>query len=58
MRQKTRIAYVNLRVTPEFKEMVTALAAAENRSITSLVEWLVLDHLKRNSKKDPEPPAG
>jgi hypothetical protein len=47
-RQKT--AQVNLRIRPELKEAAEKAAAADNRSLTSLVEKLLTDHLKKSGE--------
>ena len=38
---------LNLRVTPEFKELVRVAAEHESRSISNLLEVLVRDHCRR-----------
>lgn len=43
-RQKT--AQVNLRIKPELKAAAEKAAIAENRSLTSLIEVLLMAHLK------------
>lgn len=40
-----------LSVTPALQARLAALAHAENRSITSFLEWLVLEHEKRTRAK-------
>ncbi|MEI2806752.1 MAG: hypothetical protein V9G18_12675 [Albidovulum sp.] len=45
-----------LSVAPALQARLAALAAAENRSITSLLEWLVLEHDKRTRAKEPVKP--
>lgn len=57
MKIKKKTATLNLKVAPDFKARLTALAAAENRSITSLVEWLVLEHERRTQAKARAKPA-
>lgn len=37
---------LQLRITPELKEKLQALAEAENRSINSYIEMLILEKLK------------
>lgn len=43
-RQKT--AQVNLRLKPELKAAAEEAARADNRSLTSLIETLLLSHLR------------
>jgi len=38
---------LNLRVTPEFKDLVRAAAEQESRSISNLLEVLVRDYCRR-----------
>lgn len=45
---------LNLRVSPEFKELVRVAAEHESRSISNLLEVLVRDYCRR---KGVEPPA-
>jgi hypothetical protein len=52
MEKQKKTDTLNLKVTPEFKARLAALAAEENRSITSLVEWLVLEHDQRPRPKE------
>lgn len=52
MKIKKKTATLNLKITPDFKVRLVELARAENRSITSLVEWLVLAHEKRIKPKE------
>lgn len=46
----TKTVPLNLRVTPEFKALLVRLAAGENRTITSYLEWLV----KRDARRQRE----
>jgi len=52
---------LNLRVTPEFKELVRVAAEHESRSISNLLEVLVRDHCRRRrvaaTSAEPAPPA-
>jgi hypothetical protein len=52
---------LNLRVTPEFKELVRVAAEHESRSISNLLEVLVRDHCRRRgvaaTTGEPAPPA-
>lgn len=55
MTPENKTALLNLKVTPSFKARVKQLAAEENRSITSLLEWLVLEHQKKKAREPPNP---
>lgn len=39
---------IPLRVSPEFKKLLTALAKAERRSANAMIEVAVLDYIKRH----------
>jgi hypothetical protein len=43
-----KTAQVNLRLDPQLKAMADKAAAADNRSLTFLVEKLLSDYLKKN----------
>jgi hypothetical protein len=43
-RRKTH--QLNLRITPELKAMADQAAADDQRTLTSLIEKLLMDHLK------------
>lgn len=45
-REKT--ANLNLRLKPELKELAIKAASDDQRSLTSLIEKLLVDHLKDN----------
>jgi hypothetical protein len=45
MATETKTAQVNLRLTQSLKEAAEKAAAADHRSLTSLVEKLLSDHL-------------
>jgi predicted HicB family RNase H-like nuclease len=47
MPQKT--ATLNLRVTPEIKELARLAAAKEHRTVANLIEVLIRDYCNRNS---------
>jgi hypothetical protein len=47
MAKETKIAQVNLRIQPSLKAAAEKAAAADQRSLTSLVEKLLTDHLKK-----------
>lgn len=38
---------VRLRITPELKEKLQALAAAENRTVSNYIESLIIRELKK-----------
>ena len=56
--QRTKTAQINLRIAPALKAAAERAAAADHRSLTSLVEKLLSDHLKAAGHLDPEPPRG
>jgi hypothetical protein len=45
--KETKDAQVNLRIQPSLKRAAEKAAADDQRSLTSLVEKLLTDHLKR-----------
>ncbi len=47
--QRNKTAQINLRVTPAFKEAAEKAAAADHRSLTSLVEKLLSDYIEAHS---------
>jgi hypothetical protein len=47
MAKETKIAQVNLRIQPSLKAAAEKAAAADQRSLTSLVEKLLVDYLKK-----------
>ncbi len=44
--KRLKTAQVNLRIDPALKEAAERAAQHENRSLTSLIEKLLLDHLR------------
>ena len=46
MAKEVKTAQVNLRITPSLKAAADKAAADDSRSLTSLVEKLLTDHLK------------
>jgi hypothetical protein len=46
--KRLKTAQVNLRLDPQLKALADKAAAADNRSLTSLVEKLLTDYLKKN----------
>jgi len=45
MAEKTE--YLNLRITPEFKEALRKAAEMEHRSIANMIEVLIRDHCQK-----------
>lgn len=50
MKLSPRTAQVNLRISPELKREAEAAAEADNRSLTSLIEKLLIDHLRATGR--------
>jgi hypothetical protein len=46
MNNRTKTAQVNLRIRPELKEAAERAATEDQRTLTSLVEKLLMDHLR------------
>ena len=46
--KRIKTAQVNLRILPELKEAAERAASDDQRSLTSLVEKLLTDHLRKN----------
>lgn len=44
--KRLKTAQVNLRLKPELKAAAEEAARVDNRSLTSLIEKLLMDHLK------------
>jgi len=58
MNKRIKTAQVNLRILPELKEAAERAASDDQRSLTSLVEKLLTDHLREKgyfSNLDDEP---
>lgn len=58
MQRRARTAQVNFRTFPELKAAAERAAAADNRSLTSLIEMLLLEHVRalgycRSNGHDP-----
>lgn len=47
MARETKDAQVNLRITPSLKKAAEKAAADDQRSLTSLVEKLLVEHIKK-----------
>jgi hypothetical protein len=45
--QETKTALVNLRIRPSLKQAAEKAAADDHRSLTSLIEKLLADHLRK-----------
>lgn len=46
MNAKAKAATLTVRIAPEVREALEAIAKAEHRSLTNMVEFLVLERLK------------
>jgi len=44
-------AITNLRIRPELKRAAEAAAKDDNRTLTSLIEWLIADHCRRTGRQ-------
>jgi predicted HicB family RNase H-like nuclease len=54
MKLTPRTEQVHLRLSPDLKKAAEAAAAAQRRSLTSLIEGLLLDHLASTESKKSE----
>jgi hypothetical protein len=54
MKLRPRTTQVNLRISPELKEAAERAAGADQRSLTSLIEKLLVDHLKSTGQFDQQ----
>ena len=52
MKNMGKTVNVNLKVTPEFKALLVKQSMAQNRSITSYLEWLVMQDAARTDPKN------
>jgi hypothetical protein len=57
MQKRIKTAQVNLRLEPSLKEAAEKAAADDHRSLTSLIEKLLSDHLRERGYL-PKPGAG
>jgi hypothetical protein len=48
MPERNKIAQINLRILPTLKTAAEKAAAADNRSLTSLIEKLLQDYLRKH----------
>ncbi|MGA7451641.1 MAG: hypothetical protein WBW73_10310 [Rhodoplanes sp.] len=55
MKKETRSAVMQLRVRPSIKKAAEEAAAADNRSLTSLVEKLLTDYLRQHAAHSKTP---
>ena len=46
--KRLKTAQVNLRIDPDLKALADKAAAADQRSLTSLIEKLLTEHLRKN----------
>ena len=53
MAREAKTAQVNLRLQPSLKEAAEKAAADDRRSLTSLVEKLLVDHLRERGYLPP-----
>lgn len=53
MAKETKTAQVNLRLPPSLKAAAEQAAAKDRRSLTSLIEKLLTDHLESNGFLKP-----
>ncbi|TNJ36433.1 hypothetical protein FGE21_19945 [Phaeobacter sp. B1627] len=51
MREK-KTSQINLRISPSLKVAADRAAAADQRSLTSLIEKLLMDHLRKSGFMD------
>jgi hypothetical protein len=49
--KRIKTAQVNLRIHPKLKASAEKAAADEHRSLTSLIEKLLIDHIKKQQPK-------
>jgi predicted HicB family RNase H-like nuclease len=47
MEQETKDTAINIRVKPSIKAAAVKKAAEQNRSLTTYIEWLILQDTKR-----------
>jgi hypothetical protein len=60
--KRLKTAQVNLRLEPKLKAAAERAAASDHRSLTSLIEKLLIDHLKKSKlapipREDGNPPG-
>jgi hypothetical protein len=54
---KRKIAQLNMRIEPELKALAEKAAAADRRSLSSLIEILLISYLKKRGFIKPERPS-
>ena len=47
MPEETRSATLNIRLKPSIKKAAAKKAASQNRSLTTYIEWLILQDIKK-----------
>jgi hypothetical protein len=57
-RYRRKTAQFNMRITAAFKRMVETAAAAERRSLASLIEKLLADHCREHGFREDAPKKG
>ena len=55
MKQSPKTAQVNLRLSPELKKAAEQAAVEDNRSLTSLIEKLLMDHFRKTGQTIGKP---
>jgi hypothetical protein len=55
MPRETKDAQVNLRLQPSLKQAAERAAADDNRSLTGLIERLLIDHLRAHGYLPKQP---
>jgi len=58
MHKRIKTAQVNPRLHPHLKAAAERAAAEDHRSLTSLIEKLLSEHLRPKGYLDAEPPRG
>jgi hypothetical protein len=51
MQKRLKTAQVNLRIKPELKAAAERAAVDDNRSLTSLIEKLLMDYLRKKGQR-------
>jgi hypothetical protein len=55
---REKIVQFNMRMTPTFKRMVESAAAADRRSLASLIEKLLADYCRDHGFQEEQPKKG
>jgi hypothetical protein len=53
MQNRIKVATLSLRISPELKAAAEKAAAADHRSLTSLIEKLLAEHLQKHGYLKP-----